>query len=309
MSATCLMETSGRSRCSCACSILRRMKKSTGPHPSSLPNTALSRLTLRLAASAISRFLIIVYRWELMNSIARRTGTEYACDAMLALSSMRMPDFSTLPAPTNVGIVANFNLDDADVTTNFAFRFSGFIEIPANGSYTFFMTADDEASFFIDGAQAMHGCDWCGPETNVTRTFSAGMHPIALEYYLGGRPGGSLSVSWQPSGGVKQAIPDSLLWWSIPPDGVTATTVSGMEQRPGHFMVSRLGANLLRIHIPDRGRYVFNIFSPAGQRIVSARGMGPRLETRSISGVAQGVYIVELKQDGRRSVCKVATRH
>jgi hypothetical protein len=137
---------------------------------------------------------------------SRTSGLHYA---YYAGAFSALPNFSTL-TPTSEGITDNFNLSVAPRTQNIALRFTGYIRIPSDGQYTFFMTIDDEASLQIDGSEILRA-NWTQGERSVTRTLTAGMHPITLEFYQGSG-GVGIDVKWQTPGGAKETIPSAVLF-------------------------------------------------------------------------------------------------
>ena len=62
----------------------------------------------------------------------------------------RLPDFENL-VPGRTGIVTNFNLDLL-YTNNGALEFTGFIEVPREGHYTFTTVSDDGSALFLDAS-------------------------------------------------------------------------------------------------------------------------------------------------------------
>ena len=59
------------------------------------------------------------------------------------------PDFSTL-TPVETGTSTNFDISLANSATTFAFNFTGFINVPSDGQYTFYTTSDDGSNLYID---------------------------------------------------------------------------------------------------------------------------------------------------------------
>ncbi|MHC4088052.1 MAG: LamG-like jellyroll fold domain-containing protein, partial [Planctomycetota bacterium] len=96
---------------------------------------------------------------------------------------------------------------------NFGFRFTGFIEVPLNGLYTFYTSSDDGSLLFIDNDpvpvvnnNGQHGMQ----ESSGIIYLDAGMHSITVEYFeRGGEEG--LSVKYEGPGIPKQTIPYDVL--------------------------------------------------------------------------------------------------
>lgn len=120
-----------------------------------------------------------------------------------------LPNFSTL-TPVKSGVVNSFTLDPRTRDDDFAFRYSGNINIPTTGQYTFFLSSDDGSRLFIDNALVVNydGTHGAG-EMSGNVTLTAGTHNIRVEYFE--RNGGqSLTVQYSgpgiPKGPVAQGV-------------------------------------------------------------------------------------------------------
>ena len=95
-----------------------------------------------------------------------------------------MPDFSTL-TPVDKGFAPDFDLNkiihDAN---NYGLVYNGFINIPADGTYTFYIASDDGSKLYINNQllidnDGLHGFD----EKKSEITLKKGLLPIRLEYF------------------------------------------------------------------------------------------------------------------------------
>ncbi|GAC1418121.1 MAG: hypothetical protein NVSMB67_05330 [Flavisolibacter sp.] len=138
-----------------------------------------------------------------------------------------VPDFTSLtPVSLNqTNHIRNFVLGMANRNTDYAIKYSGTINIPATGIYTFYTASDDGSNLYIDGYDAphlvvnndgLHGI----VEQSGSKALTAGPHSIYVGYFQAGG-GYSLSVSVSATGLQKQLIPDS--WLGTP--FVYATTL------------------------------------------------------------------------------------
>jgi mono/diheme cytochrome c family protein len=119
-------------------------------------------------------------------------------------------DFDAL-TPKASGSVESFDLSHRQRENNFGFRFSGNINIPKDGNYTFFTRSDDGSMLYIDGKLVVNNNGDHAPEDkrgNVQLT--AGEHSIVATYYQNGA-GFELSVFWRGPGFTRQPIPGSVL--------------------------------------------------------------------------------------------------
>ncbi len=128
-----------------------------------------------------------------------------------------MPVFSSLE-PFAVSIAETVDYADGTWPTAverradaFACRLSGFIRIPASGSYTFFVTADDGVELFVDGRIVVSDpLPHSARERSGTIVLTAGWHPVELAYYE--QAGQAvLSLAWNGPGFAKGPVPVSAL--------------------------------------------------------------------------------------------------
>ncbi|WP_217630567.1 PA14 domain-containing protein [Flagellimonas zhangzhouensis] len=110
----------------------------------------------------------------------------------------------------NVGTLQN--QEDPGDTDNFSIRYTGYIQIDTQGSYTFYTTSDDGSKLYIDGTQVVdndgaHGSQ----ERSGSITLTSGLHDITVLFFENGG-GENLSVSYQGPSISKQNIPFSKLY-------------------------------------------------------------------------------------------------
>jgi len=122
-----------------------------------------------------------------------------------------IPDFEKLK-PVKSGQVANFDLAVAGQRNHFAMVFTGYIRVPADGTYTFTLRSDDGSQLVI-GDRLVTDHDGChgmiGKPGEVK--LKAGLHPIKLMYFQA-EAGQGLEVRYAGPGISKQLIPASLLF-------------------------------------------------------------------------------------------------
>lgn len=124
-----------------------------------------------------------------------------------------LPDFSRLQ-PVNEGIALNFTLEPKQQEDFYAFEFEGFIEIPADGVYTFFTDSDDGSMLYINETpvvfnDGLHGMQ----EASGEIALSKGMHGICVAFF---EKGGSdeLKVSMKSQGSGKMPVAENMLFHS-----------------------------------------------------------------------------------------------
>ena len=92
---------------------------------------------------------------------------------------------------------------------NLVAQFSGYVEVPRDGTFTFFTTSDDGSMLFIgDSLIVNNDGDHGMIEKGDTILLKAGKHLIKVNYYQGGGDGG-IFVSWSGPGVNKETIPAS----------------------------------------------------------------------------------------------------
>ncbi len=94
----------------------------------------------------------------------------------------------------------------------FSARWTGQVDAPAAGSYTFYTQSDDGVRLFIDGTKVIDAfTDHGSREDRGTISLTAGRHDVKLEYYE--RTGSAvLALSWSSASIAKQIIPTSRLF-------------------------------------------------------------------------------------------------
>ncbi|MEO9145341.1 MAG: right-handed parallel beta-helix repeat-containing protein, partial [Ginsengibacter sp.] len=122
-----------------------------------------------------------------------------------------LPTFSTV-TPVKTGTVTNFDISQANRSTSYSFNYSGYINVPTDGQYTFYTASDDGSSLYIDNIlvvnnDGLHGAVWQSGVIGL----QAGKHAISVGYF---QESGSqsLSISYSGPGISSQPIPSSALY-------------------------------------------------------------------------------------------------
>ena len=97
-----------------------------------------------------------------------------------------LPDFDSL-TPVATGKANNFDIGLRQQDDSFALRFTGYIEIPSNGGYTFYLNSDDGSKLYINDElivdnDGTHGIQ----ESSGYRYLLEGIHPITVTYFDNG---------------------------------------------------------------------------------------------------------------------------
>ncbi len=122
----------------------------------------------------------------------------------------RLPDFKTLK-PKSSSITSHICFPEQRADDFFALRYSGYIDVPKDGIYTFFTESDDGSQLLIDGHvivdnDGLHGAI----ERKAAVGLLAGKHKIEIRY-LEAWGGESLTASWQSADHEKTPLAASIL--------------------------------------------------------------------------------------------------
>ncbi|MCM8537243.1 MAG: DUF1593 domain-containing protein [Lentisphaeraceae bacterium] len=117
-----------------------------------------------------------------------------------------LPDFDLL-TPTSNGLTDAINSEVATRSDNFGIVFSGYISIPEAGDWTFTTRSDDGSKMFIGNDEVVNNDGLhAARERSGTRTLTAGLHPIRVEFFE--KSGGEIiELYWQGPGKSKEHVP------------------------------------------------------------------------------------------------------
>lgn len=148
-----------------------------------------------------------------------------------------VPDWSTQTSVAS-GTVTVPDLSVRTRADDIGLHFSGYIQIPADGTYTFHLTTDTGAFVRIHDVQLLDadfGYAVGTEKSSGTIPLKAGYHPIRIDYRHATAATHSLSLQWEGPGLVKQAIPASA-WFResvvipIPPTAVNDSANTSVGQ-------------------------------------------------------------------------------
>ena len=120
-----------------------------------------------------------------------------------------LPDFSLL-TPVATGMLDSFSLEPALAEDFFAIRYLAQIQVPADGSYTFYATSDDGSQIIIDDQLVVDNDGLhASLEKQGTIDLTAGAHDIVVTVFeRTGRQ--SLEVSWSGPGLARTPLADAV---------------------------------------------------------------------------------------------------
>ena len=114
--------------------------------------------------------------------------------------------------PVESGTINTFTVSKADKPTYFGYMFDGYIKVPADGIYTFYLLSNDGSRLFIDDREIIENdANHSAVEEPGQIALKAGLHKIRVKYFqCGGRK--ELKVSWQGPGFKKKEISPAVLF-------------------------------------------------------------------------------------------------
>ncbi len=114
------------------------------------------------------------------------------------------------------GVISTVSLDISEIEDmKFGLKFNGYLDIPKDGEYTFYLKSDDGSGLYINGYETINHDGKHGPtEKEKTLFLRAGKVPVQVKYYeVGG--GRKLQLSWKGPGIEKQEIPASVFFYKL----------------------------------------------------------------------------------------------
>ncbi len=110
------------------------------------------------------------------------------------------------------GIVSQFSIEKSDRTENFAFVFEGYIKIPKDALYTFYLKSNDGAVMYLNEGKLIDNDGAHGIYERMTSTsLKEGLHKLKVEYFQQGG-GFLLEIYWEGEEIPKQKIPQEVLF-------------------------------------------------------------------------------------------------
>ncbi len=137
-----------------------------------------------------------------------KPGLEYKYYEEHVLSVDELEKFT----PKKTGITPYFSIEERENDGLFGFIYSGFIKIPVEGVYTFYLTTNDGGVLYLDGIRFIDtdGPRGATPASRMVR-LNAGTYRIEEKYFQMGA-GFTNVVQWKGPGIRKEVIPPSVLF-------------------------------------------------------------------------------------------------
>jgi alpha-N-arabinofuranosidase len=122
-----------------------------------------------------------------------------------------LPPFNTLSSKSE-GVIESFTIPAENSGENFAVQYDGYIKIPKDGLYTFYINSDDGTELFIDNKNLVVNDGRHAPEEKSNNIIlKEGYHEIKVTFFQAAG-GMVLDVSMEGPGMDKQIIPKDMLF-------------------------------------------------------------------------------------------------
>jgi hypothetical protein len=126
-----------------------------------------------------------------------------------------VPDWTAHPSVAS-GLIATPDPSVRTRANDIGLHFSGYLKVPADGTYTFYLTTDTGAFVRIHDAQLLDadfGYTAGTEKSSGPIPLKAGYHPIRIDYRHANAASYAINLQWQGPGIEKQAIP-ATSWFS-----------------------------------------------------------------------------------------------
>jgi len=198
-----------------------------------------------------------------------------------------LPDYSTL-TPVKTGTNAQFDINIRNRDNNYGIAYRGFIDIPTDGIYTFYVSSDDGAKLYF-GTQLLIDNDGLHGMGDVSQVIGLkkGKHAINLDFFQN-TGGQGLQLSYSGPGITKQVIPASVLYrqiFSNNPPAITLTSDKASGIAPASFT--------LTANATDSDGTIAKVEFYNGTTLLTTDNAAPH--TYNWTNVAVGTYTVTAK--------------
>jgi parallel beta-helix repeat protein len=247
-----------------------------------------------------------------VNPANTTNGLDYSYYQASSYSSL--PNFSSV-TPLKTGTTSNFNTSVASRSYAYAINFTGYINVPSDGQYTFYTNSDDGSNLYIDNILVVSN-DYVHPplEKSGTVGLQAGKHSISVGFFqqLGGAV---LDVSYTGPNISKQTIPASALFRVATSGGNTLGLDNNANQLISNSAQVALKAypnpflNSVNVSISGgAGKYELILVDVSGKVIWNKTGLksdGAFEQAINTSALQRGAYFLKVIQNNNTSVIKL----
>jgi len=171
--------------------------------------------------------------------------------------------------PLKTDIINNFSLLPANVSSNFAFSYSGYLNIPNDGLYDFYLNSDDGSNLLIGNTVIVNNDgEHSAQEVHGSIGLKAGKHSLTLNYFqVTGEE--ILNVSYSANGIPKMPVPDSELFRD-PYNPSSVTDINGNNTNAflnQNFPNPVLQSTSIEFGVKKPGKVVITLFNIDGTQV------------------------------------------
>jgi hypothetical protein len=111
------------------------------------------------------------------------------------------------------GIMTGIRLEEPEGVSEYGYVFSGYLSVPKDGIYTFFLESNDGSKLYISGIEIVNNDGGhAAKEESGNTTLRKGYYPLIVKYFqMGG--GQELKASWEGAGFKKREIAQGDLFY------------------------------------------------------------------------------------------------
>ncbi len=228
---------------------------------------------------------------------------------------------TTLTAPvvlTRTDATVNFDWGNGSPasginTDNFSVRWTGQVEAPTTGTYTFSTTCDDGVRLWVNGTQLINDWNNHPPTTNTGTplTLTAGQrYDIRIDYYENGG-GAAAKLGWSYPGQAQQIVPQSRLYPATTSFPSARVATFGEMETPALMQVYPVPAQesvWVRYHAETAGDVTVQLINTSAQAVMQEMHPvtpGENLIKLAVGRFSRGSYVITLTQGRQRLSRKV----
>ncbi|HLK96265.1 MAG TPA: PA14 domain-containing protein, partial [Hymenobacter sp.] len=228
-----------------------------------------------------------------------------------------LPNFAAL-TPVKTGTISTVDLTPRNRDDNFAFTYSGFVDVPTDGTYTFYTSSDDGSKLLIGNTEVVNNDELhAAQERSGTIGLKAGKHAITVRFFE--RTGGQvLTASYSGPGISKTTIPASALY------RVNGSTAGRSVLSQSAVTANRNALEALEVYPnPTKGDLTLSlpnakagsvsiVLTNSVSKVIlkETRVLGTNQQvTLSLDKIPDGYYLLTVTQNGKSTVKSVVVAH
>ncbi|MCY7349739.1 MAG: PQQ-dependent sugar dehydrogenase [Cytophagaceae bacterium] len=218
-----------------------------------------------------------------------------------------LPNFDNLTS-VKTGNVSTFSLSPRNSSDRFGFVYTGFVSVPADGTYDFFTNSDDGSRLYIGATLVVNNDGLHGAVERSGRIgLKQGLHAIRVDFFE--KTGSQvLTVSYDGPTFSKRTIRSSALFRTTAGAtnvAATNTTLGGHEV----LIYPNPASTAINVAVGDAfANATVKIYDLTG-RLVKEITLNETEGEIDIDELPNGIYLVTVQKNGRVSVHRVVVAH